>query len=71
MNFTLYDADRTLINILCIILVCICFDQRLSAVYGKRLRETVTADCNDTYFYFWNINHDFASLLYVIILIFC
>ena len=46
-------------------------DQRLSAVYGKRLRETVTADCNDTYFYFWNINHDFASLLYVIILNFC
>ena len=26
MNFTLYDADRTLINILCIILVCICFE---------------------------------------------
>ena len=65
MDLTLDDTDRALVNIVRIIFGLIRFNQCFSAVYRQGLRETVSADCYNTYFYFWQIVHDDVLLNYV------
>ena len=65
MDFTFYDTDWTFVDIFCIIFFCISFYKSFSSVYGKAFRETVTAYCNNSNFYFWHVIHDKnSSILY-------
>ena len=62
MDLALYDTDRTLIDIFCIVFLCVSFYKRFSSVYGKAFRETVSADCNDSDFNFWHVVHNLILL---------
>ena len=61
MDLTLYDTDRTLIDIFCIVFLCVSIYKSFSSVYGKAFRETISADCNDSDFNFWHIVHNLHS----------
>ena len=43
VDFTLYDADRTFIDVFCRIFLLVGFHQISSSRYGKALRKTVSA----------------------------
>ncbi len=42
MDLTLYDTDRTLIDIFCIVFLCVSIYKSFSSVYGKAFRETIS-----------------------------
>ena len=55
MYLTLYDTDRTFVDILCIVFLCVSFYKSFSPVYGKAFRKTISADCNDSDLNFWHV----------------
>ena len=48
VDFALYDADRTFIDVFCRIFLLVGFHQISSSRYGKALRKTVSAHRNDS-----------------------
>ena len=70
MNLALYNTDWTFINILCVIFLCVGLNKSFSSVYRKAFRETVSADCNDSNFYFWHVIHDFFLHFFCYLLVY-
>ena len=65
MDLTLYDTDRTFVDILCIVFLCVSFYKSFSPVYGKAFRKTISADCNDSDLNFWHVVHNLHSPFYI------
>ena len=71
VDLALHDTDRAFIDIFCVIFCFVSIHQRLSSVYGKALREAVTADSYDTQFDFWNVVHDSVPPYILCLLFIC
>ena len=65
MDLTLYDTDRTFVDILCIVFLCVSVYKSFSPVYGKAFRKTISADCNDSDLNFWHVVHNLHSPFYI------
>ena len=59
VDFALYDADGTLVDVVGTVFFYILSNKSLTAIYGQRLRETVTAHRNDSDFHLWYVIHFF------------
>lgn len=57
VDFAFYNTNRTFIDPFCSVFFCVCFHQILSSVNRKTFRETISADCYYSNFYFWHIVH--------------
>jgi hypothetical protein len=63
MDLALDDTDRTFINVRFVVPGLVGVHKLLSAVHGEALRETVTADGDDTKFHFGDVaDHAFYLL---------
>ena len=57
MDLALDDTDGIFVDVCCIIFFCVSVHKSFSSVYRQGLRETITAHCHDTNFYFGNVVH--------------
>ena len=69
VDLTFHDTDRTFVNIVIPVFCFVCIYKGFSSCYGKALRKTVTADCNDSDFHFWHVVHD-SFLLFISTMLF-